>query len=595
MILRLTSKRFYKSLKLLLPFLFLFLALCFKLYHICVSIASVAAMDESGLAFGLRFSLDLCPYIFVFFLFYAYEACQSIGNGGLNETLRARKDALLRLYGTHFLILTGLSVVVYALFLGFTLYSCYRAGATLAIPIPSLPAYITLVLFLYVFLPALTASAMGMVLSALLRRLGAYMAMLLLTALVIASDFEGVAGLLAMAFGDKVSAVLDLFSLLPTGTQSRPVPQASVSVLPDRFFTPILLLSVFFLLLGLKLYFGRKTMRSAVLSAVSVLLCVTAAIQLALPASRINYNKDHPQGTKLSDAVNVGKEEVQPADFYVDGYDMQLKIGRELQAQVTVTLDNHDAAVRWFTLWHGYSILAVTDEHGTPLAFSQEGNYFSVTNVQGNSKITVQYRGHSNRFFANRQAVFLAGYFPYYPMPGKRALTNSINQYSFLNNTLGYATRFRVQVQGNQKMFSNIARVDDMTFEGEAQSVTLMAGFMAETTVLGVHLIYPYNTYVTSFFDEDMQKQPLENSRCVKAREIVQLMLSENVVQEGDCIVVAPSVGQQPYERFLDCTDTFFTIGLLQFESKESIEDLNIILPDGTSRGSEAIFYQVEA
>lgn len=289
MILRLTSKRFRKSLKLLLPFLLLLLALFFELYRVCISIASETAMDESGLAFGLRFSLDLCPYIFVFFLFYAYEACQSIGNGGLNETLRARKDALLRLYGTHFLILTGLSVVVYALFLGFTLYSCYRAGATLAIPIPSLPAYIALVLFLYVFLPALTASAMGMVLSALLRRLGAYMAMLLLTALVIASDFEGVAGLLAMAFGDKVSAVLDLFSLLPTGTQSRPVPQASVSVLPDRFFTPLLLLSVFFLLLGLKLYFGRKTVRSAVLSAVSVLLCVTAAIQLALPASRINY------------------------------------------------------------------------------------------------------------------------------------------------------------------------------------------------------------------------------------------------------------------------------------------------------------------
>ena len=72
------------------------------------------------------------------------------------------------------------------------------------------------------------------------------------------------------------------------------------------------------------------------------------------------------------------QREEEPA-FQIAVYDMDLALGRELRAAVTMDLKGPALSAYPFTLYHGYQVTRVTDENGAALPFTREGDYLTVT------------------------------------------------------------------------------------------------------------------------------------------------------------------------------------------------------------------------
>lgn len=83
------------------------------------------------------------------------------------------------------------------------------------------------------------------------------------------------------------------------------------------------------------------------------------------------------------DCKDVSKYE--KATFKVNKYSMNLNAGRKLEARVEVDIDQTDLQQYDFTLYHGYKIKSVEDDHGQNLTFYQKGDYVQV--ITGEHKV----------------------------------------------------------------------------------------------------------------------------------------------------------------------------------------------------------------
>ena len=117
------------------------------------------------------------------------------------------------------------------------------------------------------------------------------------------------------------------------------------------------------------------------------------------------YYGQHPQ------------REEEPA-FQIAVYDMDLALGRELRAAVTMDLEGPALSAYPFTLYHGYQVTRVTDENGAALPFTREGDYLTVTPAGPSSSLTVEYAGSSPMFYSGSQGACLPGCFPVLPLGG---------------------------------------------------------------------------------------------------------------------------------------------------------------------------------
>lgn len=126
------------------------------------------------------------------------------------------------------------------------------------------------------------------------------------------------------------------------------------------------------------------------------------------------------------------------ADFAIRGYQMELKVRNDLQAECKIELGeggsqgSQDNSERQdvkrkeyhFTLYYKYRIQKIRDDQNKEMKFRQEGNYVTVE-TDGEKPVremTFYYKGGSNLFYSNRHACFLTGIFPYYPKAGFQEL-----------------------------------------------------------------------------------------------------------------------------------------------------------------------------
>ena len=154
--------------------------------------------------------------------------------------------------------------------------------------------------------------------------------------------------------------------------------------------------------------------------------------------------------TALSKIGNLSSEEREEvsAKFSVEGYQMELKIDRELHADVTVTLSDAQEQEEYvFTLYRGYHLQTLTDHLGNQLSWEQEGDWIRFSPVvSGTTAFRFSYSGSGDMFYSNRQGIFLPGYFPFYPMPGEKVV----------NDGLGFMT----PIDRSQKQFEVTVHTD---------------------------------------------------------------------------------------------------------------------------------------
>ncbi|KFD41717.1 hypothetical protein DK28_0206065 [Peptococcaceae bacterium SCADC1_2_3] len=161
------------------------------------------------------------------------------------------------------------------------------------------------------------------------------------------------------------------------------------------------------------------------------------------------------------------------AGFMIEEYEMDLTISNELHAEVAVAIDNPDLDSYDFTLYHGYILKSVRTEDGE-IPFTREGDYISIGSLNGADRLTFKYYGKSPKYYANRQAIALPGYFAYYPKAGRTNIWD-LDRYGYVVNTSPNESKYSVNIRSGLTVFCNLAG-NDNSFRGKSNGVTLLAG-----------------------------------------------------------------------------------------------------------------------
>ncbi|KFD41711.1 hypothetical protein DK28_0206030 [Peptococcaceae bacterium SCADC1_2_3] len=165
------------------------------------------------------------------------------------------------------------------------------------------------------------------------------------------------------------------------------------------------------------------------------------------------------------------------AGFMIEEYEMDLTVSNELHAEVAVTIDNHDLDSYDFTLYHGYILKSVRTENGE-IPFTREGDYISIGSLYGADRLIFRYYGKSAKFYANRQAITLPGYFAYYPKAGRTNIWD-LDRYGYVVNISPNESNYTVHIRSGMEIFCNLAGSDN-SFQGKSNGLTLFAGMYDE-------------------------------------------------------------------------------------------------------------------
>lgn len=182
-----------------------------------------------------------------------------------------------------------------------------------------------------------------------------------------------------------------------------------------------------------------------------------------------------------------------PEEFAITEYKMDLTISNELHAAVELTVDDPDLENYDFTLYHGYKLKSVSGADGQPVPFVREGDYITVSPPPGARSLLFQYAGKSPKYFANRQAIALPGYFAWYPRAGRQEIWSQANN-SYVIDLPSTDSKYTVTIRSNLRVYSNLPGAHN-SFQGKSNGLTLLAGM--------------YNQVADNLYAEPMREDAL--------------------------------------------------------------------------------------
>ncbi|MBE3594000.1 MAG: hypothetical protein IMX04_02995 [Candidatus Carbobacillus altaicus] len=155
-----------------------------------------------------------------------------------------------------------------------------------------------------------------------------------------------------------------------------------------------------------------------------------------------------------------------------------------------------------FTLYHGYTVQeAKIGEQSLP--WEQEGDLLRIKwpgeKKEGSIVLRVEGSPGSGGVL-KPQAIYLPSGFPWYPVPGKWRVAESIYTQPafgyqipslFLNLELEEPTYFNISVSSPLKIYSNLSETGANAFRGTASGPTLLAGKLVEARVNGFRIVAP--------------------------------------------------------------------------------------------------------
>ncbi|CCQ94923.1 membrane hypothetical protein [[Clostridium] ultunense Esp] len=185
--------------------------------------------------------------------------------------------------------------------------------------------------------------------------------------------------------------------------------------------------------------------------------------------------------------------------FEVDSYQIQLKhndkeITYRAEMEVSVP-DKGEKGWLFFTLYHGLAVgdVTVNDE---PVEWRREGDVLKVKwlkdDIKGKIKLYVRgTTGYKNPI--DSSSFYLSSSFPWYPVPGVRNVAEITpdHRLQFKNLELSHPTSFKVLVDEDGEVFSNLPKKGKNQFEGNVRGVTLLFGRLLEAEIDGKHIVAP--------------------------------------------------------------------------------------------------------
>ena len=426
----------------------------------------------------LWFAGDLqqaCGPLLLLELYLSYEFLASVRQSGLEETAAAIPWGKARLYAAPWAVLLCLAAVFFLAMEA----ACLLLGLLASAPGMYFPHTLA-VNALNTLAAGALAVTVGGLLALCCKRLPAY-ALLALLGFWMLPVSDLVPGILSDGYHVNIWPAKAVFSwVLPPNTTWSMDYQYGISCEAWRWSLTGLWLCLALVALAGKLLRGRVRLAAAGACLAGFAGCLALAVQ---GDSLIDLTTSPTSVFRADDAYygqHLQREE-EPA-FQIAVYDMDLALGRELRAAVTMDLEGPALSAYPFTLYHGYQVTRVTDENGAALPFTREGDYLTVTPAGPLPSLSVEYAGSSPMFYSGSQGACLPGCFPYYPWAGYRKIFygepgDETRLLAFIPRTDLPESEFAVKVTGGRNVQVSLPESDG-AYRGRANGLSLMGGLL---------------------------------------------------------------------------------------------------------------------
>lgn len=511
-----------------------FLALClgFNVFNLLTS--SNAYLFMQGIVM-------FCPlFVFVFFLFLSFAFFTNIKSSGVEETLRATKNGYIKAVFGGFFAVMLLAVAGTLIFAVFSFLAVAKSSVT-----AQLVSVVANCLFFNIFCVSLLGAFLGTVFSFINRKALAF-TLIGVTVFL----FSPLAELIASNINNYT--IVHFFSVFDTASRAADMSGYGYPASIDRVE---LMLAWAFACVAVILFraLSGGLLKKVFSAVVCCALCVGFAVCSQLPASRIVANNYDPKYSMIEPQVFYSldgySQKEEKALFSVEKYELDIKVGRELNVTARLTVDVPTLESYKLTLCHNYRVLSVCGSNGDELPFTQDGDYIEITNPKKSVDcLVISYKGSSPQYYSNSNGVNLPGYFAYYPHAGYHKLFGNDYSRMFLEKPV----RFDVSINSSKEFFCNLDEVEKNHFVGTADSLTLLNGLYKSQTVDGVEVIYPY-------LNEQCNVDGFGNA-------ISEAKKSGAIGEGVKKIFWIPSVNQlSPYLRYAQSSDSVLTVSSLEW------------------------------
>lgn len=438
--------------------------------------------------------------VLIFFLFWGYELFRMAATVNLDEVFGGIKWARLKVFTGEFSLTAVFLIVITVCVFLWNLFSYLISGAES----PAALGNALIAGVLNIFLPGLIAVEMGFIFARRFERLTAYSLSILLVFLnspilsLVRNALTGIPDQIETA----LNRILDVFVIVPQNLTMYPNSMYGIPIEPYRW--QLAFAWIFFLLCIVVL--TVPTRRNSIKWISGICL---AMICVSMGAVSIDHGCAYIVD-KRSDGVigfdqfyapyNRTVEEgftydFQDPDFTVSDYVMDLKVQKELEASVKMTIDRQKPLDAYtFTLHHGISIDSISDGNGDKLDYERDGDFFI---IKGENRtlpevIKITYHGFNPNLFSNEQAICMPGSYAYYPMPGQRLLVSRYDGGYLAENMVNSSnTQFKITLDYAGTVYCNLPETEPGVYEGAAQTVTFLSGILDCDKVGEVTLIRP--------------------------------------------------------------------------------------------------------
>lgn len=487
-------------------------------------------------------SLKLGIVGYIVFSFLSYEYTNLPRTSALQETLETIPLSRVKLLTSQSIVLLALlliwSINIFGWILGKYVQLQIHYPLFFLNSVPSL--------IVDFFLPGVIAILVGILLSQKTVRETAYC--IIIVSALICSPVPSMIFASESLFGYPVLAFFDWFSILAPNTSWVADDIYGVSIEVYRW----VLAAFWILLLIMSIVFAttKRTKKTRFLSSILAILTLFCCVRFVYRGNDSIIRKDYrPYGTlqhEFSYRQNNPDQKEVLADFHVSKYGISLTVQNNLEANVHIELKENDLNVYRFTLYHGFVINSIKDAHGDELDFAQNSDYVTVYAPKGTQELNFSYSGNAGKYFSNYQGIALPGYLPYYPVPGFARFWESGQ---IVVNTDWEPAYYEVYVDSNLAVASNLQKIDDNTFLGNADAVSLYGGMIVSEETDGI--VYWYSPIGARSINIS-EYQEAWNSLANQVGETAEFVLTgKTIFMQPVTIMVSNSV-QEQYIEFSD-------------------------------------------
>lgn len=469
---------FWRSKNLIVPY-WVMLAI-FSLY---TAFRFVQYMEYNNIFMTMRWLVIPCVFLIASFIYFSYELTIKMYENNMVEYFKTYRQGLWQAYEAIILCLLTWAAIPVIMFLLFMLFF-YKYINVQYYPFL---VHLVKVSLLYFGLSFIAGIMLGTVMAAKLKsnRLAVYsltVLFMLLNTTFTSSLFFHISYMLLNSFPTEkvLFGIKDFFTLVPhqLGSNFAIDPIYGLPMEPIKW-----ILAVFWIIFPLTLImsecFDRKAKQAFTATACLILVFAVALFTFRGSTLIMDLRNDsHPYSDMLyyQDRPEVDYRGYK-AGFNINNYDMDLAVSNELHAIVKVTVDNPDLDRYEFTLYRGYKLDRVRTENEA-IPFKREGDYISTGSLKGADYLIFEYHGKSPKYYANRQAITLPGYFAYYPKAGRSNIYDVVRT-GYVVNLSPNESRYEVKVHSDLEVFSNLPGGNN-TFSGKTNGLSVFAGMYDE-------------------------------------------------------------------------------------------------------------------